>query len=214
MSFIFKIFWKIVDIAFFPPTRICTAFPEAILLCSECLPYSFLWWISSLLVFCSMCYFMTFTRTPYLICCQEENFTSSLKKRAASRNQQTVIASYSADGISEVRLSEFKFQPHTLLKSVCASCKGARLGILLLPFPPDLLPPPPLVSCSSFLHELLSFPPADNESCCLWCQGEPGGGNNGAETKCQPQCTRMFLCVFPVCVCDCVSACVSLLTGY
>lgn len=80
MSFIFKIFWKIVDIAFFSPTRICTAFPEAILLCSECLPYSFLWWISSLLVFCSMCYFMTFTRTAYLICCQEENFTSSLKK--------------------------------------------------------------------------------------------------------------------------------------
>lgn len=76
MSFIFKIFWKIVDIAFFsPPTRICTAFPEA-----ECLPYSFLWWISSLLVFCSMCYFMTFTRTAYLICCQEENFTNSLKK--------------------------------------------------------------------------------------------------------------------------------------
>lgn len=128
-------------------------------------------------------------------------FHQFFKKRAASRNQQTVIASYPADGISEVRLSEFKFQPHTLLKSVCASCKGARLDILLLPFPPDLLPPPPLVSCSSFLHELLSFPPADNESCCLWCQGEPGGGNNGAETKCQPQCTRTFLCVFPVCVC-------------
>lgn len=80
-------------------------------------------------------------------------------------------------------------------------CQGARLSISLLPFSSwsPLSSPDP---CSSFLHELLSFPPAGNESCCLWCQGEPGGGNSGAERKCQPWCTRMsvFLCVFRVCV--------------
>lgn len=60
-----------------------------------------------------------------------------------------------------------------------------------------------LLSQSSSLHELLSFPLAGNESCCLWCEGEPGGGNNGAERKCQPWCTRVRAClyVFSVCVC-------------
>lgn len=66
-------------------------------------------------------------------------------------------------------------------------------------FPPDLLPPPR----SSSLHELLSFPQAGNESCCLWCEGEPGGGNNGAERKCQTPahaCPCMFRRVFCVCL--------------
>lgn len=77
-------------------------------------------------------------------------------------------------------------------------------------FPPDLLPPPQ----SSSLHELLSFPQAGNESCCLWCEGELGEGNNGAERKCQTQRTRVRACscVFSATVCVCV--CVSLLTGY
>lgn len=69
-------------------------------------------------------------------------------------------------------------------------------------FPPDLLPPPQ----SSSLHQLLSFPQAGNESCCLWCEGELGGGNNGAERKCQSQRTRVraCFCVFSVYVCVCL----------
>lgn len=69
-------------------------------------------------------------------------------------------------------------------------------------FPPDLLPPPQ----SSSLHELLSFPQAGNESCCLWCEGELGGGNNGAERKCQAQRTRVraCFCVFSAPVCGCL----------
>lgn len=69
-------------------------------------------------------------------------------------------------------------------------------------FSPDLLPPPQ----SSSLHGLLSFPQAGNESCCLWCEGELGGGNNGAERKCQSQRTRVraCFCVFPVYVCVCL----------
>lgn len=69
-------------------------------------------------------------------------------------------------------------------------------------FPPDLLPPPR----SSSLHELLSFPRAGNESCCLWCEGELGGGNNGAERKCQSPRTRVRACscVFSVYVCVCL----------
>ena len=52
-------------------------------------------------------------------------------------------------------------------------------------------------------------PLAGNESCCLWCEGEPGGGNNGAERKCQPQCTgiRAHCCVFSMCVCMCICVC-------
>lgn len=69
-------------------------------------------------------------------------------------------------------------------------------------FRPDLLPPPQ----SSSLHELLSFPQAGNESCCLWCEGELGGGNNEAERKCQTQCTRVRACscVFSATVCVCL----------
>ena len=68
----------------------------------------------------------------------------------------------------------------------------------------SLLPGPP-PSMSSFHSPL-----AGNESCCLWCEGEPGGGNNGAERKCQPQCTRIraHFCVFSMCVCVCVCVCV------
>lgn len=69
-------------------------------------------------------------------------------------------------------------------------------------FPPDLLPPPQ----SSSLHQLLSFPQAGNESCCLWCEGELGGGNNGAERKCQSQRTRVraCFCLFSVYACVCL----------
>lgn len=68
----------------------------------------------------------------------------------------------------------------------------------------SLLPSPPPQSSS--LHQLLSFPQAGNESCCLWCEGELGGGNNGAERKCQSQRTRVraCFCVFSVYVCVCL----------
>lgn len=90
-------------------------------------------------------------------------------------------------------------------------CQRACLSISLLPFS-SWSPPSSLAPRSSSLHELLSFLPAGNESCCLWCQGEPGRGNNGAERKCQPLCARAFcalqcFCVFfpRLCVCVCAS---------
>lgn len=190
---------------FSPPTRICTAFPEA-----ECLPYSFLWWISSLLVFCSMCYFMTLTRTAYLICCQEENFTNSLKKgqqaeinKLWSRHTQLTVSVKSGwvnSNSSRTRCWSLCVRRVRVPASASSFFLFPLIFFLLLLW--SLAPPS---SMSSF-HS----PPADNESCCLWCQGEPGGGTMELRQNVNLSARARF-CVFFLCVCVwlCERACIS-----
>lgn len=100
--------------------------------------------------------------------------------------------------VSGVRPSEFKFRPHTVVMwgwGVVSGCLPQHQPSSFFLLISSLLP-------GSSLRELLSFPLAGNESRCLWCEGEPGRGNNGAEGKCQPRCTRVRarFRVFSVCV--------------
>lgn len=128
------------------------------------------------------------------------NLTSK-KKNGLSKINKYITASF---GWRLRREAEWIHIPSTLSGGYggegCVRLPASASAFFL--FPPDLLPPPQ----SSSLHELLSFPQAGNESCCLWCEGELGGGNNGAERKCQAQCTRVraCFCVFSAPVCGCL----------
>lgn len=131
--------------------------------------------------------------TYYIFYSHAINFTSCRKKLSIKRKLTSHVC------VSGINLRDFRFYLCTVGKRGTLEGSCVRVPASASAFFPfsSWSPPSSLDICSSSFHELLSFSLAGNEFCCLWCQGEPGGGNSGAERKCQPLCTHICVCVYP-----------------